>query len=326
MNAAAIHTVAVLGLGTMGHGIAQSFAAAGLAVRCYDDHAAARATLVDRVRTNLQRMAAAGLGTEEAIAPTLARLTPCATEADAVGPAQFVVEVVREDLAAKQALFARLEALTGPQTILASNSSSFPISETARGLQHPERAILTHWFNPPHLVPVVEVVPGRQTSEETTQATLRLHEAIGKTPVRINQELPGFLVNRVQVAMFREIFDLLERGVASAADIDRAICGSMGVRLAALGPLRIIDFAGWDITGGVYQNLIPHLRADAQLPACIRELLDQGHFGVKSGKGIYDYPPEEVEARTAQRDGLYLALVKLLQTEGAAGTVETQKE
>jgi 3-hydroxybutyryl-CoA dehydrogenase len=320
MNADAIDTVAVLGLGTMGHGIAQSFAAAGRPVRCYDDHPAARTTLHDRVRANLQRMAEAGIGSAEAIAPTLARLTPCTTEAEAVGPAQFVVEVVREDLAAKQALFGRVEALIGPQTILASNSSSFPISETARGLQRPERAILTHWFNPPHLVPVVEVVPGKQTSEETTRTTLRLHEAIGKTAVRINQELPGFLVNRVQVAMFREIFDLLERGVASAGDIDRAICGSMGLRLAALGPLQIIDFAGWDITGSVYQNLIPHLRADAQLPACIRELLEQGRFGVKAGKGIYDYLPEAVEARTAQRDRLYLALVKLLHTEGAVST------
>jgi 3-hydroxyacyl-CoA dehydrogenase len=271
--------------------------------------------LLDRVRANLRRMAEAGIIAKEAIEPALARLTVCADEAEVLGPAHFVVEVVVEDLRIKQDLFVRIEAHVAPETILASNSSSYPISETASRIRHPERAILTHWFNPPHIVPVVEVVPGRRTSEETTRTTLELHERIGKTAVRIDQEVPGFLVNRVQIAMFREVWDLLERGVASAAEIDRAIRGSMGLRLAALGPLQIIDFAGLDITGRVYENLAPDLRADAQLPTTIKKLLDEKHYGVKTGKGFFDYPPESVEAKRARRDRLYLALIKLLQDQ-----------
>lgn len=310
MNGDAITTVAVLGLGTMGHGIAQAFAMGGLAVRCFDEHADVRASLQKRVQTNLQVMADAGL--VSTIEPVLARITVCTSEAEAIGSAQFVVEAVHEDLAVKQELFTRLDALTMPSTILASNSSSYPISQTSAHIRHPERAILTHWFNPPHIVPVVEVVPGRATSEVTTQATLRLHERIGKTAVRINQEIPGFLVNRVQIAMFREIWDLLERGIASAAEIDRAIRGSMGLRLAALGPLRIIDFAGLDITGRVYENLIQDVRSDRQLPEVVSRLLAEGHQGVKSGQGFYPYTPEAVATLQTERDRLYLALVKLL--------------
>jgi 3-hydroxybutyryl-CoA dehydrogenase len=281
MTADSVSTIAVLGLGTMGHAIAQTFAVAGYTVRCYDGHSAARDTLLPRVEANLQRMAEAGIVAREIIPGVVPRLLTVASEAEAVGPAQFVVEAVAEDLAIKQELFARLEPLTAADTILASNSSSYPISATADRLQRPERAILTHWFNPPHIVPVVEVVPGRRTTEETTQATVELLRRSGKVPVRLRQEIPGFLVNCVQIAMFREIWDLLDRGIASAEEIDQAIQGSMGLRLAALGPLQIIDFAGWDITGRVYENLIPDLRADTQLPARIRDLLAQEQFGVK---------------------------------------------
>jgi 3-hydroxyacyl-CoA dehydrogenase len=316
MNVHSIQTVAVLGLGTMGHGIAQTFAVGGFAVRCYDELPSARATLHDRARVNLQRMAEAGIVPAPAIDPSLARLTVCASEGEAAGPAQFVVEAVAEDLGVKQDLFARVEPLVAPETILASNSSSYPISQTADRLERPERTVLTHWFNPPHIVPVVEVVPGRRTSEETTRTTVELHERIGKTAVRINKEVPGFLVNRVQVALFREVWDLLERGIASAEEIDRAIRGSMGLRLAALGPLQILDFAGLDITGRVYENLAPDLRADAELPPRVQALVEQGHFGVKAGKGFFDWPAEAAEAARARRDRLYLALVKLLQDAG----------
>jgi 3-hydroxybutyryl-CoA dehydrogenase len=181
-------------------------------------------------------------------------------------------------------------------------------------MHHPERAIVTHWFNPPHIVPVVEVVPGKKTSPATTEGAYQLLKRIGKTPIRIQQEIPGFLVNRVQIALMREVFDLLERGVATAAEIDAAIQGSMGLRLAALGPLQIIDFAGLDITGKVYQNLVGDLRADATLPAKVQALMNQGHFGAKTGQGFFRYTDESLRAQQADRDRRYLALVKLLHT------------
>ena len=321
MSAEAIETAAVLGLGTMGHGIAQAFAAAGCRVRCYDREAEARDTLAGRIRANLQQMAEAGVGGVGGVGPvqpverTLRRIEVFETESSAVDGAEYVTEAVAEDLALKQDLFSRIEPLVGPHAILASNSSSFPITEIAVGMERPERAILTHWFNPPHIVPVVEVVPGKRTSDSTTEATLTLLARVGKTPVRLNQEIPGFLVNRVQVAMYREIWDLLDRGIADPDQIDRAIRGSMGFRLAAIGPLAVNDFAGLDVTCRVYQNLITDMRRDTELPSRVKRLLDEGRFGVKTGAGIYDYTPQSIELERAERDRRYLALVKLLTEE-----------
>lgn len=205
LDAESIGDVAVLGLGTMGHGIAQTFAVAGCNVRGYDVDASAGDTLVERIQANLKQTAAAGLMEDSAIPAVLERIAACRSESEAVEGAQFVIEAVREDLAVKQELFARLEAILGRDAVLASNTSSYRISDIAAKLRWPDRVVATHWFNPPHIVPVVEVVPGRKTSTETTQTTYNLLERVGKLPVRVNQEVPGFLVNRVQVAMFREI-------------------------------------------------------------------------------------------------------------------------
>ena len=307
-----IKRVAVLGLGTMGHGIVQTMATADCQVRGYDASCDARRTLVRRIRGNLHQMVAVEIVEKESIREILGRITVCGSEAEAVDGAEFVTEAVSEDLALKRELFGRLETLVGPGTILASNTSSFPMTDVAAGMRHPERAVVTHWFNPPHIVPVVEVVPGEKTSAETAQSAYAFLEHIGKLPVRVNQEIPGFLVNRVQAAMFREIWDLLDRGIASAEEIDRAIRGSMGLRLAALGPLAITDFAGWDVTARVYQNLIPHQRRDTELPNRIQQLIAEGHYGVKSGRGVFEYPPDTVEERIADRDRTYLELVKLV--------------
>jgi len=219
--------------------------------------------------------------------------------------------VVAEDLALKQELFRRIEDSVDSATILASNTSSYPMTEVSVNMQHPERAVVTHWFNPPHVIPVVEVVPGEKTSDATAQTAYEFLNRIGKTAIRINQELPGFLVNRVQVAMFREVLDLLDRNVASPEDIDRAIRGSAGLRLAALGPLAIIDYAGLDITSRVYENLAPDLRSDAELPNCIAKTVAAGNLGAKTGQGIFAHPAEQREQAIAARDRLYLELVKL---------------
>ena len=246
-----IHTVAVIGLGTMGHGIAQAFASQGVLVRGYDEALAAREAVHERVRNNLDEFVRYGLFPVDQIDAVLARISTHDLIAAACQGATFVVEAVREDLITKQALFAELEHHVSPRTILASNSSSFPISQSGARLRHPERALVTHWFNPPHIVPTVEIVPSPRTSEDVIQITLALHQHIGKLAIVIRKELPGFLVNRVQVAVMREVWDLLQQGVATIEDIDAAIRGSMGFRLAALGPLQIHDFGGLDIQATV---------------------------------------------------------------------------
>ena len=317
MAADDIKTVAVLGLGTMGHGIAQCFAAGGCRVRCFDAIAAARDSLHGRIRSNLHRMADAGMTDTSDIDATLERIVLCDDADEAVRGAQFVTEAVAEDLEIKRDLFAQVEPAMDDDAILASNSSSYPITKTAERMLKSQRALVTHWFNPPHIIPVVEVVPGRHTDETTTTTTCELLRRIGKTAVPIRREVPGFLVNRVQVALMREVFNLLDTGVATAEEIDQAIRGSIGLRLAALGPLQIFDFAGLDVIARVYRDLAPALRSDADLPAVVEKLVADGRFGTKSGAGFYDYTPQSIRAGQDERDRLYLELVKLLHSPKA---------
>ncbi len=306
-----IRNIAVLGLGTMGHGIVQAFASAGFQVTGYDEREPVRRALHKVIEQNMKDFVAAGLARKSSVGPLLARIRVCDSEAEAVRNAQFVIEAVREDLRIKQKLFARLEGLVADDTILGSNSSTFPISQSAAKMRRPQRAIVTHWFNPAHIVPVVEVVPGKHTSEQVTQATLALMKKIGKEAVRIDREIPGFIVNRVQIAVWREVWDLLDKGVASPEAIDAAIRGSMGFRLAAVGPLEVNDFGGLDLHTTVFKNLVGEICSGTRVPATIRRLVEAGHFGVKTGRGIYEYTPASLAARRSRRDQRILALLKL---------------
>jgi 3-hydroxybutyryl-CoA dehydrogenase len=313
-----IRRVALIGLGTMGHAIAQTFASAGYEVACFDESSTARDSLCDRVRANLAAFVSAGLTGAHDVEPTLARLLVVDTEAEAAADAQFITEAIVENLPAKQALLARLERITAADTILASNSSSFPISESGRLLEHPERAIVTHWFNPPQITPIVEVVPSELTDERVVEATMELLRDAGKLPIRLRRELPGFLVNRIQVAIQREVWDLVDRGVAAPAEIDAAVRGTIGFRFAALGPLEIHDFGGLDIQLATYRNLVPDIRSDVLPPPGVERLVTDGHLGAKTGNGFYDYPPDRLAARRSRRDALLLELWKLLYGAGSA--------
>ena len=306
-----VQRVSVIGLGTMGHGIAQTFAMAGCVVAGFDEVKAASDSLHDRVRQNLRDFVGAELFPADQVDDVLKRIVVCGSEAEAVREAQFVTEAIREDLVAKQELFERLESFVAHDTILASNSSTFPISQSGSQLKRPERAVVTHWFNPPHIVPTVEVVGSPLTNEATIQATLDLLRRSGKLAIRINQELPGFLVNRVQIAVMREVWDLLDRGIASAEDIDAAIQGSMGFRLAALGPLRIHDFGGLDIQTAVYRNLAPEIASGSTVPPTVQRIVDAGHHGFKNGQGFYEYSSEDAERIRSDRDQKFLALLKM---------------
>src|SRR5919198_1155603 len=228
--------IAVVGAGLMGHGIAQVFALAGHHVTITDSFHANLDTVKARITTNLR-----DLGDD---VRAVERVRPVADLAETVKAADFVVEAVSEDLPLKQKLFAEIERHVRPDTILASNTSVIPITAIMSGLTHRERAVGTHWWNPPYLVPLVEVIGTQWTSQAAIDWTIALHQEAGKTPVHVKKDVPGFVGNRLQHALWRECIALVQNGICDAETGDTVIKASFGRRLAGLGPLENADLVG----------------------------------------------------------------------------------
>ena len=304
--------ISVVGLGTMGHGIAQTIALAGANVRVFDTNRKFVEGLHHRISGNLSVMMDAGAIPQVNEEEVLERVVCCANESAALQDSEFVIEAIAEDLELKQAFFQRCESVVSAETILASNTSSFPMTAISQKLSRPERTINTHWFNPPHVIPVVEVIPGKETSQQTVDQIIRFLKELGKHPVRIHQELPGFVLNRLQVALFREMLDLVGRGVISAEDLDVAVRGSLGLRWAAVGPMRVGDFGGWDILTKVYEVLVTEICSDTELPEALVDLQLHGRLGLKTGAGFFEFPHEDHERVVAEKDRKFMAWAKVL--------------
>ncbi len=208
----------------------------------------------------------------------------------------MVIEAVFEDLPLKQRIFADLDRLTPPRAILASNSSSFMPSALAASTGRPDRVLVAHYFNPPHLLPLVEVVRGPQTSNETVATMAALLRHIGKRPAIIQKEAPGFVGNRLQMALFREALAIVEAGIASPEDVDVVVKNGFGRRLAAAGPFEVFALAGLDLVLAVAEQLMPVIDSRPEVPALLRETVARGEHGVKTGSGFYEWTPEEGEA------------------------------
>jgi len=317
-----ISDITVLGAGIMGHGIAQSFLMGGYPVRLYDIKESILDTAKAHIEESLGLFRQFDLIAEPDIDPALQRLSTTTDLKGAVEGSDFIVEAAPEDLSLKQGLFQQVESLCGKATIIATNTSSLTLRDIGVRVKDKERLVITHWFNPPHIVPTVEVVKGEQTSDETMETAYGLLAKIRKVPVKIYQELPGFVVNRIQVAMVREVFDLYEKGVASAEDIDKAVKGSFGFRLASIGPLLTADLGGLELWLKVAENLLPQIQSSTDPPKALQRLVSQGHFGIKTGKGFYDYAVDfskaELDGAIQKRDEEFLNRLKQLywQKEG----------
>jgi len=277
--------IAVIGAGLMGHGIAQVFAAAGHPVAVFDPAPAALASLPDRLRAICR-----DLGQEEAVA---ARVRPCSMLADAVHDAAFVVEAVSEDLPLKRRLFAEIEAAAPSEAIFASNTSVIPISRIMQDLAGRGRALGTHWWNPPHLVPLVEVIGTEWTSPQTIAATIGLHTRLGKTAVHVKRDVAGFVGNRLQHALWREAIALVEQGICDAPTVDAVVKASFGRRLAVLGPLENADLVGIDLTLAIHRIVLPEIDSRPAPSPYLERLVAEGRRGMKTGAGFHDWTPEE---------------------------------
>ena len=278
--------MAVVGAGLMGHGIAQVFAAAGHPVRIYDEHREALATVQSRIRANLER-----IGADTAAAEAI---EPAESLADTVAGAAFVTEAVVEDLAIKQALFAELGALA-PNAVLATNTSVMSITSIAERVADRAQVVGTHWWNPPHLIPLVEVTPGAGTSPETVDRAMTLLEGAGKSPVRVKKDVPGFIGNRMQHALWREAISLIDSGIADPEDVDRVVKSSFGLRLSVLGPIENADLVGLDLTKAIHDYLLPHLDARPGPAPLLDELVARGQLGMKTGRGLLPWTDEQAE-------------------------------
>jgi 3-hydroxybutyryl-CoA dehydrogenase len=289
---AAHSRIAVIGAGLMGHGIAQVFARAGHGVRVYDTSAEMLDTLHQRIRRNL-----IDLGQEPAAAD---RISAHADLASAVADAAFVFEAGPENLALKQQMFVDIEAAAPRDAILASNTSVIPITQIMQRLRVPGRALGTHWWNPPYLVPLVEVVRTPATDTASVESMTALLSAAGKTPVTVEKDVPGFVGNRLQHALWREAIALVQNGVCDASTVDTVVKASFGRRLAVLGPLENADLVGTDLTLAIHETVLPDLdRTPGALPL-LRQLVADGKLGMKSGEGFQRWDAEQQAAVRAR--------------------------
>jgi len=280
--------IAVIGAGLMGHGIAQVFALAGHDVTIYDAFPASLETVKARILANLK-----DLGDDQS---AVDRVTPEPDLAKAMNGADYVVEAVLEDLTLKQKLFAEIEPLVRPDTILASNTSVIPITAIMQGLERRERALGTHWWNPPFLVPLVEVIETQWTSPATVDFTMRLHADAGKKPAHVKKDVPGFIGNRLQHALWREAISLVENGICDAETVDEVIKSAFGRRLAVLGPLENADMVGTDLTLAIHQNVLGDIDSRPGPSPYLEKLVKDGRLGFKSGEGFRKWSPEQQAA------------------------------
>jgi len=294
--------IAVVGAGLMGTSIALDWARAGFDVAVYDSDPDRVSSLTRRAREIGQVLVEGDVMSANELNLAVAHLTASGDLGEAVGEADYVAEAIVEDLKAKQALYAELDAIVRPEAILASNTSSLMPSALAEPTQRPERVLVVHYFNPGHLIPVVEVVLGPKTAPETVEKATDLLRAAGKTPAVLRKEVPGFIANRLQSALLREAIALVEDGVCSMEDLDAVVSLGFGRRLATFGPFAVADMAGLDVWQAITSYLYP-LISDAREPqALLAERAAGGDLGLKSGRGFYEWSPQQSAAALAKRD------------------------
>ncbi|MFB6113601.1 MAG: 3-hydroxyacyl-CoA dehydrogenase family protein [Halodesulfurarchaeum sp.] len=305
-----IQAVGVLGAGTMGYGLAMVHAKAGLDVTMFDVDPDALEQATETIESGLSILVEEGNLSPSDRTATLDRIEPTTDFDDAAEHADFVIETVPERMDVKREVFSKLDERAPEEAILATNTSGLSIDELASMVDHPERVLGTHWFNPPYIVPLVELIKAEKTDDALVEAMYEYYEAMGKAPVIVNEDIPGFIANRIQLAMDYEAWSLLSRGIASAEDIDRAVKAGFGFRIPALGVFEKADLAGLDVFRDIEDYLMSDLDRGTEPNERLEELVEAGRLGLKSNAGVYDYSDVSRAEAVEQRDR---KLVSMLQ-------------
>lgn len=302
--------IAIIGAGTMGHSIALSAAWSGQSVSIFGMDARDLETAQKGFETKLRLMADNELIDYEQAKGIAGRVAFTSSLEKAVENAEFIIEAVPENIGLKHQIYQQLEGLISNKIIIASNSSGLMPTALAEGMKHPERFVLTHFWNPAHLIPLVEIVGGEKTNEQTLQQTKALIEQMNKQAVLLKKELPGFIGNRLQFALFREAQALLDAGVASKEDIDAAVTYSIGRRLPVTGPLQTADLGGLDIFYAISEYLFEDLSTEQKPGHTLSELAKSGKLGTKTGSGFYEWPEAQSRAVQAEREEALIHFLK----------------
>lgn len=304
-----IKNITVFGPGMMGSGIAQVFAGCeDLKVTIFIREKF-ELECIYKIRTNLQVLKENGVFTQEEVNATLDRITLTEDLNEAVKDADFIIECIPEKMELKQDLFMRLEPLCKESVIFATNTSVMSITEISQKVKNKSRVVGTHFWNPPYLIPLVEVVKSDYTSEEVMDDTMELLKKVNKKPIRVNMDVPGFVANRLQHALWREAISIVERGIADAKTVDEAIKYSFGLRLPKLGPMENADMVGTDLTLSIHDYILKHLENSTEPSPILREKVEKGELGFKSGTGFQNWTPEQIEKSTEElRDYLIKVL------------------
>jgi len=311
-------SIAVVGAGTMGHGIALVFALSGRDVSLYDVDEGVLERATDSIASGLDTLVDAGRVDEDEAAAAPGRIETSTTYPEALADIDLVVEASPERMDVKREVFAKLDEHAPAEALLASNTSGLSITEMAAQVEDPSRVLGTHWFNPPYVVPLVEVIYGDETADTAVERVYDLLEAVGKAPIVVQEDVPGFVANRLQTAMDYEAWSLLQRGIASAEDIDRAVAASFGLRTPALGVFRKSDFAGLDVVRDIHSTMPKDLDRGTEPSPAILELTEAGHLGLKTGRGVFDWSDRDPDEVAEERDRELLALVDLYEEIHAA--------